>query len=480
MTLRATSIAGLSNAHALTRCRRLLLLTALVVAATLRTTPALAHPGGHDLAQGASLTLWTDPTTGQALPGTMLYVANGQLRVEDVAGVIHTWPLADLSPQDRERANVFRARVEALNLGTPMAPTAVPERRLEIRSTPSSAWPGAIVGLSAVLWLAAAWTRQRRVTRGPLAATLALLAIACSGSGSSGTASTTTPSSTIPSGTAAGSRADVASYFAFFPSHVRTRVDATTLYVESDGLADHTLMVGIRSWQQQIPLPAAYTGSNAWTIPRTPVLAAQPVSARTGLFRGAIALAVNGIPVFNALNNRGDDAFLAGELDDFGGHAGRADDYHYHTAPLFLSTTVGATNPIAVALDGFALYGSLEPDGSAMRPLDEYNGHVDSGLGYHYHGTLTYPYINGGMKGVVRVSDQVEPQPSLVPVRPALTPLTGAVVTRHVTTGTNSWSLEYQIAGRTYRVDYRIEGTRVTFVFTDPNGTSRTEVYTRA
>ena len=45
---------------------------------------------------------------------------------------------------------------------------------------------------------------------------------------------------------------------------------------------------------------------------------------------GAIALAVNGMPIFNALNNRGDDAYLAGELDDWGGHAGRADDYHYH------------------------------------------------------------------------------------------------------------------------------------------------------
>ncbi len=480
MTIRGTFRIG----HPSTRFRaqrwRVLSRGVLAALAVLPATSALAHPGGHGLTQGAALTRWTNPTTGQPMPGTVLYVANGRLRVEDVAGLIHTWPLADLSPEDRERAIAFRVRVEALNVGAPMVPTAAPEGRLEVRPSSPATWPGAVVGICAALWLAAAWTRHGRLTRGPVAATLATLAIACSGSGSSGTATTTTPSSTSTPGTAAGSRADVASYFAFFPSHVRTRLDTTTLYVESDGLADHTLMVGIRSWQQQLPLPAAYTGSNAWTIPRAPVLAAQPVSARTGLFRGAIALAVNGVPIFNALNNRGDDAFLAGELDDFGGHAGRADDYHYHTAPLFLSTTVGATNPIAVALDGFALYGSLEPDGATVRPLDDYNGHVDSGMGYHYHGTLTYPYINGGMKGVVRVSDQVEPQPSLVPVRPALTPLTGAVVTRHVATGASSWLLEYQIAGRTYRVDYRIEGTRVTFVFTDPNGTSRTEVYTRA
>ena len=55
----------------------------------------------------------------------------------------------------------------------------------------------------------------------------------------------------------------------------------------------------------------------------------------------------------------------------------------------------------------------------------------------------------------------------------------GAVITRHAATGASSWTLEYQIAGATSRVDYRIDGTRVTFVFTAPSGTSRTEVYTR-
>jgi hypothetical protein len=293
------------------------------------------------------------------------------------------------------------------------------------------------------------------------------------------TTATVTPAPATPTPTPAPSIPTVASYFTSFPQHVRTRQDDQNLYVESDGLADHVMMAGIRSWQQQVPLPADYTGSNAWTIPLTPRLATEPVSARTGLFRGAIALAVNGVPIFNALNNRGDDAYLAGELDDFGGHAGRADDYHYHTAPLFLSATVGSTKPIGLALDGFLLYGSLEPDGSAMRALDDYNGHADGSGGYHYHGTRSYPYINGGMKGVVRVSDQVEPQPSLRAVRPAGTPLAGATITRHASTGTNSWTLEYQISGRTYRVDYRVDGTRVTFVFTDPTGASRTETYTR-
>ena len=133
-----------------------------------------------------------------------------------------------------------------------------------------------------------------------------------------------------------------------------------------DGMPAHQMMVGITSWQQQVPTPQPYSGGNAWRIPARPVFAEHPISAKTQLYRGAIALAVNGVPIFNALNNRGDDAYLAGELDKWGGHSGRADDYHYHVAPLHLQSTVGPTNPIAWALDGFPIYGALEPDGSAI------------------------------------------------------------------------------------------------------------------
>ena len=113
---------------------------------------------------------------------------------------------------------------------------------------------------------------------------------------------------------------------------------ATSGSWRSNGMPSHNMMVGITSWQQQVPVPQPYTGANAWQIPAAPTLAATPISAKTALYRGAIALAVNGVPIFNALNNRGDDAYLAGELDEWGGHAGRADDYHYHVAPLHLQS----------------------------------------------------------------------------------------------------------------------------------------------
>jgi hypothetical protein len=86
---------------------------------------------------------------------------------------------------------------------------------------------------------------------------------------------------------------------------------------------------------------------------------------------GAIAIAANGVPIFNALNNRGEDALLLGSSMN-GGTLRASNDYHYHVAPLHLQAIVGATNPIAYALDGLPIYGNTEPDGSPMQALDEF------------------------------------------------------------------------------------------------------------
>lgn len=264
-----------------------------------------------------------------------------------------------------------------------------------------------------------------------------------------------------------------------FADTVRAFTSGDVWLVESNGLPAHQMMVGITSWQQQVPVAQDYTGPNAWQFPVAPVLADAPISARTGLFRGAIALAANGVPIFNALNNRGEDAFLIGELDEFGGHCGRADDYHYHAAPLHLEAAVGSGNPIAYALDGFAIYGSTEPDGGPLGELDEYNGHLGSDGLYHYHGTTTYPYINGGLVGVVQAGDQVEPQPVTEPFRPAGDPLPGAVITGFEDDGDGSYRLEYTVDGAVGSVAYTVTDTAVSLQFTGPTGEISTETYTR-
>ena len=80
------------------------------------------------------------------------------------------------------------------------------------------------------------------------------------------------------------------------------------------------MMVGITARQQQVPLPQDFTGAHAFRIPRHPVFAKNPVSAKTALFNGAIAVAANGVPIFNPMKNDGrTDTYLTGELDEFGG-----------------------------------------------------------------------------------------------------------------------------------------------------------------
>ncbi len=270
--------------------------------------------------------------------------------------------------------------------------------------------------------------------------------------------------------------------FGVFKETVSTRSDERYFYVESNGLPEHNMMVGIKSWQQQVPLDQAYTGTNAWSIPLQPVLSETPVSTKNNFFRGGIGVAINGIPIFNALNNRGDDAFLVGELDQWGGHCGRADDYHYHTAPLHLEAQLSADTPIAYALDGFAVYGSKEPDGSVMSPLDENNGHFDLAGSYHYHGTPTYPYMIGKMRGEVTKSadDEITPQPRTMGIRDFLQPLNGAEITGFEATGDKAYSLEYTVNQQKNNVNYHWDDSgQYTFQFVSADGTSKTETYQR-
>jgi hypothetical protein len=240
------------------------------------------------------------------------------------------------------------------------------------------------------------------------------------------------------------------------------------------------MMVGITAWQQQVPLPQLYFGENAWRFPLWPIVATNPISAKTHFFRGAIAIAVNGVPIFNPIKNDGHtDTFLAGELDDFGGHAGRADDYHYHTAPLHLQKLVGSNQPIAFALDGYPIYGLTDPDGASVAGLDEFNGHTSPQLGYHYHATKKYPYLNGGFHGVVTErGGQVDPQPHAQPVRPATTPLPGAVITGFTSaTDGKSYILTYTIGEQKALLHYSENAGSVTFDFTDTDGRKATKTY---
>lgn len=415
----------------------------------------------HDAyADAHSARLWTNTLTHTTYTASLLVVHNNEVFLEDTKGNVIAIPLAALNAEDRAIAEVHKERVRSINL-TPKT-SSLQELSLKERIMGSPYLPLAASVLLSVLVCGIAIRLLRRQSPVLRMAVLTLLLGIC-------TAGIVVQSQTTV--------VSIDEAFAPFSAFIKTRRDANYFYVESNGIPQHTMMVGIRSWQQQVPIQQQYTGSNAWAVPLRPTPAANPVSTRTSLYTGAIALAVNGIPIFNALNNRGDDALLFGELDNWGGHCGRADDYHYHVAPLHLQNVVGPNKPIAYALDGYAIYGSTEPDGSPMKTLDSYNGHTGSDGVYHYHGTTTYPYTCGSMRGTVTVqNDQIVPQPRANPVRAALTPLNGAAITGCTPVGNNGFSLEYTINNQKGYVNYSWTAQgEYSFTYIDVSGNRRTE-----
>ncbi|TWU49080.1 YHYH protein [Rubripirellula reticaptiva] len=276
----------------------------------------------------------------------------------------------------------------------------------------------------------------------------------------------------------ANSMPTMGQHFKPFEKLLQLRWDDDYFYVGSNGLPEHAMMVGIRSWQQQVPIPQKYLGANAWRIPLRPVPAKNPMSTKNDFLRGAIALAVNGVPIFNPLNNRGDDAYLFGELDEYGGHCGRADDYHYHIAPIHLEEKTGSGNPIAYALDGYPILGYQDEKAADFALLDNLGGHKDASGNYHYHAQKTYPYLNGGFHGeVTQRGGQVDPQPRAEPVRPDLRPLRDAKITGFSRID-NRFELQYDVLGRQGTVTYLLhDNGGIDFTFQEPSGKMRTESY---
>ena len=258
---------------------------------------------------------------------------------------------------------------------------------------------------------------------------------------------------------------------------VTTSSDSDYFYISSNGIPSHNMMEGITNWQQQFPINQEYNGTNSWSIPIKPEFSENPLSSESNFMKGAMAIAINGIPIFNALNNRGEDANLIGELDKWGGHCGKADDYHYHLPPTHLSDIVGADNPIAYSLDGFPLFGKTND------ALDENLGLLNKDGSYSYFTVESFPYFISKMKGKITTSglapeNQIIPQAQSKGIRPALTPLKGAEITKFLTTGENSYQLIYSLNNQVYTIEYLWDNTGHYFVtFTNPDGTFRTETY---
>lgn len=182
--------------------------------------------------------------------------------------------------------------------------------------------------------------------------------------------------------------------------------DEQFAYVGSQALPSHTLMNGITATNLQVPVSQNFLGASGWKIPLNPQVAATTVSA----VDGPIGVAINGVPIFNPCKQGGcqnGDTKVLGELDVCNGHAGRADDYHYHAAPVCVMAarpaSYWATHPVGWALDGFAIFGYLDASGAPASRDSVCGGNTEpvsnAPAGYSYHVTDLSPYVLSCFRG---------------------------------------------------------------------------------
>lgn len=412
----------------------IVILTIILLISPLRAHDA--HYGHHDAP------VWT--INGKPVHGFFYYFKDGKVYLEDEHQQLHSYPMADFSASDKKNIQQRIDKIAEINRQQAAVQSVAPKASVSETRTDNRIWIW-IAGITVVLISLLSWLRFK--SRKAIPVSLAVCIVLFYNFVQS-------PNRRM------GSVNDpiwMDSAFSPFRPAVNTRWDNNWFYVESKGIPAHNMMVGITSWQQQVPIFQCYIGANAWSIPLNPVKAATPVPVNNQHFlRGAVAIAANGVPIFNPYTNTGVDAFLDGQLDQWGGHSGRADDYHYHIAPMFLETKSGKITPIAFALDGYGIYGNKEPDGTAMAAMDANHGHTWKDGRYHYHGSAAAPYMIGNMVGKVTEDTtlQIVPQPAAKGVRPALTPLKGATITGFHANGNNGYTLIYTLSGATDSIVY--------------------------
>jgi YHYH protein len=450
----------------------------------LNSTKLFAHSGGHyHKGDGIALNSWR-LKSGEIIKGNFSFAKDNKIFLEQEDGIIKPILIEDLTIQDQELARFKINRFLVIN--------NVNGNNDHVSNYDYYKYIPILMLIFSIMLLVLLKKEfvQNYILQSRIGLTtigilfLFSVLIACSKSSTSTTDNSNTDPiiSIIPK----TNTSFIDSAFAAFKPTISINWDNTYFYITSTGIPNHNMMIGITNWQQQVPITQPYNGTNSWSIPLQPEYASIPLSTKTNLMKGAVAVAVNGIPIFNALNNRGEDSYKIGELDNWGGHCGKGDDYHYHAAPLHLST-INGLKPIAFAVDGFSVYGLKEPDGTTMNVLDTCHGHIGSNGIYHYHGTSDYPYVVGALKGKVTLDptttapeNQVIPQAFTKPVRPATSPLNGAIITDFTSLGTNGYLLTYKIGSKNGYVKYSWDANnKYTFILTDTAGKSVTNVYQR-
>ena len=139
-------------------------------------------------------------------------------------------------------------------------------------------------------------------------------------------------------------------------------------------------------------------------LPAAPQLAAQPSCVPMG----PVAITLNGVLLFNALDDAGRDAAAHEVQDRCNGHPERQGRYHYHGPSPCIPGIDQPNAVIGFAFDGFPITGLVGADGREYGngDLDECHGRMDElrvdgkpVRTYHYAMTREYPYAVGCFRG---------------------------------------------------------------------------------
>lgn len=144
-------------------------------------------------------------------------------------------------------------------------------------------------------------------------------------------------------------------------------------------------------------------------LPVDPVVAETPTQLGTV---GKVGVALDGVPIFSDAPEIQVTGHMPA-LDTCGGHVDPGGWYHWHATSTDMATTFDAEGVDAdcaleqdasaqfgYAFDGFALFGSLEADGSEPVGLDQCNGHGGEDGTYHYHASAEFPNLPPCLVGV--------------------------------------------------------------------------------
>jgi YHYH protein len=150
-----------------------------------------------------------------------------------------------------------------------------------------------------------------------------------------------------------------------------------------------------------------------FSLPLQPTPAASPGCVPMGV----IGVAVDGVPIFNALDAAGRDAVAHEVQDRCHGHPQGRGIHHYHGPSDCVPGSTENNELVGYALDGFGIYSGHDENGKEITnaDLDECHGRASPVMWngtrtaiYHYVMTREYPYTLGCYRGSA-VSSRMQP-----------------------------------------------------------------------